>query len=147
MDTTLQIAILSSAFTLLGVGVGAFFSYQISKKQIKAQVQSANHQQWVSELRDTIAEFQGVAFTMRNETNPAKFMRGFKRLSFLRSKCLLLINPKEEQSKKLKEIIDKICVVSLSDKDKPESTGALINSLIEVAQTILGAEWKKVIKG
>lgn len=155
MEIALLTALISSFSALIGVSIGSIVSLRISKRQFSATVLSANRQEWINTLRDTIAEFQSSVVMVSTDTfykhdkpSAQDYLKKIERVSFLRAKTTLLINPSEDDHKKLVEIVDRAFTVGLSRKpDTPDEMGNLQKSLVTVAQAILKREWNRVKEG
>jgi hypothetical protein len=151
-EITILSVIISFLSAIIGVTIGSIVSLRISKRQFAATVLSGNRQQWINTLRDTIAEFQSgvvlISIHKHGEGDKQEYLRKIERIGFLRAKVKLLINPLEEDHKKLVEIIDEQFGIALLKKSEAaDRMGELHGSLTKVAQGILKREWNRVKEG
>jgi hypothetical protein len=155
IEITLLTALISSLSAIVGVSIGSFVSLRISKRQFAVAVLSSNRQQWINTLRDTIAEFQagvvGVSsdpFYKDDKESLQHHLEKIDRMTFLRAKATLLLNPNEEDHKKLIEMIDKVMTIALlKEAERADEMGKLQGSLTTIAQDILKREWNRVKAG
>ncbi len=155
VEITLLTALISFLSAIIGVAIGSFVSLRISKRQFAATVLSGNRQQWINTLRDTIAEFQSSTvqifsdrFYRDDKPSAQEHLRKVERITFLRAKANLLINPVEEDHKKLVELINEALAIALLKKtEAADRMTELQWSLTTVAQGILKREWNRVKEG
>ena len=127
---------------------------ELSKNEIKLEVLSKNRQAWINSLRDELSEFIGLVSAIKNHTI---VMRGDERLvsvkdnfnkvhidtnklDIVKYKIYLLINPNEENSKKMIALLEPIKTKVLQE----ENVDSEIQQLIDISQTILKLEWNRV---
>ncbi len=127
---------------------------ELSKNEIKLEVLSKNRQAWINSLRNELSEFMGLVSAIKNHTI---IMRGDDRLVLVKDsfnkihidtnkldtikyKIYLLINPNEENSKKLIALLEPIKTKVLQE----ENVDNEIQQLIDISQKILKYEWNRV---
>ena len=105
---------------LLGVLVGSLVSLHVAKLNFRAQVQAKHRHEWVSELRETISEYQAFAPTTRPDpteyVGDGKFQltkqdfeysrERLEKASILFNKIKLLLDPKDVQHSELLKAMD-----------------------------------------
>jgi hypothetical protein len=151
--TTEQLNIVVPAITTIaGAAIGAAISYLVGRQQFKANVVSANRQEWINSLRDTVSEYQSsvngmtIFLSTKGEFGSNEFHERFGRLEFLRSKIRLLINPNEVDHQKLVEIISRQKAGQLTDEEFSRILASQ-GELTAITQKILKSEWERVKKG
>jgi hypothetical protein len=143
--TPQALAFLTAAGAVLAsLIVAPFVSVYVARRQVRANVVSANRQKWIDTLRDALSEFSGihlVAFNTRNLQDTDISTKIFS----LQSKILLLTNSNEADHIQLNEIIRKM--VNSSPNDPEVDVWKLHEEMISVAQRILKTEWIRVRSG
>ena len=143
-------AIIGAVSGLIGAGLGAFFSYRIAVKQIRANLVSANRQAWINELRECLSELQSrITFVSILQSVPETgdledVKSSMSRIAFLTHKLTLLINPKEEDHAQLLSLVKEIKGIAVRGGKPPQEKMDAITSL---SQKILKREWERVKKG
>ena len=157
---TLLVAAISTIGAITGVIIGSIVSFLVARQQFKATVISANRQQWINTLRDSIADFQTKAkialtediLSLHATTSVAADAKGhydaLKTMRFLRNKMALLLNPIEADHvqllSSLKELED-FCVHGAPLGEV--SYEKLQDSITLTGQRILKQEWDRVKRG
>ena len=120
----------------------------IAERTIKSQVISANRQQWINTLRDTISEFVSLVwmFSAALVTTEKPFPE-FQRLTQVRTKISLLLNPTEEDHKQLEDLLSK-SIQQIAEEVKKGKVGEgffdLRDQITVISQKILKREWERV---
>ena len=146
------------AASAIGGLLGTFATMHVAKKQIHAQVVSAERMKWIGLLRDSMAEFHGVLFAMSNriqsyheslvtDADVARMDRNVAKMdseTVLYAKICLMLNPNE---------IDHLAYVDLMNDAMKEASNnftgdpEVLGRLLDSAQKILKREWERVKKG
>lgn len=149
----------------------------IAAKNLNAQVLSANRQQWINSLRANLSKFISLSASaiqnkitwyihienipIRNgtETQGREFLNNFfnekHQMVGLATEIQLMLNPREDDSKRIIECLDKI--ISLMDDEDivlfhldvggvKEKYEDYTKNLIAVSQKCLKSEWDRVKK-
>jgi len=127
----------------------SFWSTKINSKNgllnINKTVLSENRQKWINDLRESVSEYIAVHSLLEKGTSDAKSdIEQIKNLTFLQTKIMLMLNPNEEESKKL--------TVEMGKISKPQSKRTDINAseikanIMVLTQKILKTEWERVKK-
>jgi hypothetical protein len=156
------IGIISAATALVASVLGPIVTFQIGRAQIRAAVLSANRQKWIDGFRELIAGFcsQLAAVVQIREkivkdgrVNLAaepEILHQFERLVFTINKIKLMINPLEDDHRKLLEIIESLLSTlrttppSVDVQAMAETTA---RQIVEISQGILRREWLRVQRG
>jgi hypothetical protein len=126
---------------------------EIAQRQIRAESVSANRQAWINNLRDTIAEIQSLAAVLAMDSEDRVYpaterVEKSHRISFLRAKVALLVNPSEADHEQLLrsigQLVDRSVQPGASDgRAFPRMQGEITT----LAQTVLKREWERVKSG
>ena len=154
--------------TLVMVIVGFLITRQQlnqNNEQVKdakrIEVISKNRQDWINTLRSLISDYLGILGNLKPlerlvtidstlEVDKAKMLEKYtlsiRELITVSSKIELLLNPKEEDSKKLIQLLRRSeeNIRIHSSKEKKRDTPNLNKEIIEVSQKILKKEWERV---
>lgn len=141
--------ILNIAGPLLGVIVGALTTYFVKKKSFQAEVVAKSREKWIADLRESIAEFLTLAGTVGscNETGyvDSEFVTRIQRLTFLRTKIELMLNPEEGRHQKLVDLADEVVNAAQSASESQiREMAQPYQELSNVSQRVLKTEWEKV---
>lgn len=152
------VAVVSAVTALCAVLLGPLVSLWAANKQARISLRSNNRQAWINSLRQVLADFSSTArvVALAREFED-KYARSEK-LFFLEEQMKLLLNPSEEDHRKLlatvagarKAAIEIFAAGQNNDeKAKDEAHDRLKASLADVtklAQPILKREWERVKK-
>lgn len=151
---SLVVAAISAGAALFGATVGAVISYFMSRLQFRATVLSANRQAWINDLRSSIAELLSVVTSLgtafkANIGSQQDHARWLERATYLRAKLHLMINPNEEDHKKLVSRVDELLKIVLGGGPDYDETRAadLKIAIMKIAQPLLKREWVRVKRG
>lgn len=142
---------------------------EIATKNIKAQVLSANRQQWINNLRDSTAEYLSAIHSLRKSRTIARHCVALSKkdgtdfltvhreainsmtndarvVENLKYKILLLINPTEPEAIEINRILQEISFNTGSFEEKPNKQKLydLSKELIAITQIYLKNEWVRV---
>ena len=152
--TAPEIAQITTAFTaLLAVVVGPIVTVYVARRQIRASVVSNNRQQWINQLRDTIADLlakQQMARTLNsNFHSDERSLPRIEDVTRLGYKIQLLINPNESDHATLADSIAKI-INSMNMQNEQHSAFDIAKhaeQVLTLSQGILKREWERVKRG
>lgn len=141
---------LASALTALAaVIITPVLTYFNTRKQIRANLVSANRQAWINALREELAELFEL-LTWQYHLRPGTYSgeEGYRyeaekrsRIRLLTNKMRLRLNPNEPDAQELLKDLERL-------QSFDESTFEdLMEKAVSKSQDILKAEWKRVKKG
>jgi len=161
MDPVL-ISLISASTALVASVIGPFVTLTVAKRQFNATVLSANRQKWIETLRDSLAELASLLVTAlfvkskwkdkwdqgRSALNaePA-LLDKLEHIVLAQSKIRLLINPTEADHQHLYQAIDTAIKRLQSEESLDTEIRADIETITELAQSILKREWQRVKLG
>lgn len=158
----LLISLVSACTALVASVAGPIVTLTVAKRQINANVLSANRQKWIESLRDAIAEFIGllvIALVVKSGwqeqweggrgilNKNAALLDKVERMVLTESKIRLLINPLERDHQRLVAAIEAALMRLRSEKSDDAETEKDIQTITGLAQAILKREWQRVKKG
>jgi hypothetical protein len=158
----LLISLISACTALVASIVGPMVTLAVAKRQINANVLSANRQKWIEAVRDMIAELISllVAAVVVKAKWQARWDQGrgplnedpamlskLERIVLARSKIHLLLNPTEADHQHLREAIEAAFKHLQSEHSVESETEADISIIEKLAQAILKREWQRVKHG
>jgi hypothetical protein len=144
------IAVLASSMTALAaVIITPILTYLNARKQIRANLVSANRQAWIDALRDELAElFELLTWQFHLRPGTYSGEEGFRyeaekrsRIRLLTNKIRLRLNPNESDAQVLLGYLDKLQLFDESIFHE------LMEKAVAKGQDILKTEWKRVKKG
>jgi hypothetical protein len=150
MDKT--IPILSLIVAAFAVFVGPLISMRIARRQVISSVQVANkqiiapmRQAWINSLRDLLAELTSSTrhFFFRpgvkDQTGEA-----YRRLELLEHKVQLMLNPNEEDHRKLEDLIRNMIASMQGGKESAGDFMKAYVAVIKLSREVLKREWDRV---
>jgi hypothetical protein len=160
MDPVL-IGVISACTALVASVVGPVVTLVVAKRQINANVLSANRQRWIDTLRDMLAEVvsllaSGWIITSRWQSRAdmtavaadAALLQKLERVVLVQWKIRLLLNPAEGDHQALYQAIETATARLQSDApDVSERLRADVETIARLAQAILKREWERVKRG
>ncbi len=146
------IALVAAVTALCSVLLGPLVSLWVAQKQASVSVLSANRQAWINTLRDQIAEFLSILAVIHagewGQRTEKEYDEELKRLILLVSKIKLMLNPKEEDHKRLSSLLSQAAqTVRARAKDEKlkSAEGVQVGAeVLPLAQSILKREWERV---
>lgn len=146
------ISILSLIIAVFAVFFGPLISIFITKKtlQINSKIASKSlispiRQQWINDLRNIISEIIAKSSYYCVAGTEDRKDKEYYRITELEMKINLLINPKEEDHKKLINLIKEMIENLYIGNQVAESIfWKKHKEVIELSQTILKREWERV---
>ena len=139
-------AVLPLIVAALAVFFGPMIQLIIAKGQIRASVLSTNRQRWIDQLREQLAEVVvavaelGAYHKGRVADGPLILQRT-REMQLCKCKIKLMVNPKEEDHRRLLELLDE--ATAGITKDGGERTADL-PAIVALSQAILKREWERV---
>ena len=162
------VALVSACTALVASVAGPIVTLTVARRQISANVVSANRHRWIESLRDLVAEMIALIATatlVRLELardagtvsaivvrDPAMIEK-VERLVLVRNKIRLMINPNEDDHRELLAAIETAFLRLTGDRamgTPQEATRAMetsIEAITRCAQGILKREWARVKRG
>jgi hypothetical protein len=143
------LAILSAATALFAVVLGPLVSLWAARRQSRVTVLSANRQAWINTLRDLIAECMAISGFIHiadwSHRKQSEFDEKMERFALVVAKIRLMLNPNEQDHKRLSEMLGQLMnsMRSLNEKD-PVKGAQLMKDFVPLSQTILKREWERV---
>ncbi len=144
--------IITALAAVLSAVVGPVAAYFIARKQIRANLVSANRQKWIDAIRDDVSEFLTVwdkfsgLLTKRskegyfdNDKDINEFFESHYRMEFLFTRIKLRLNPGDRNHNTLLEMIE-----ALMKSERSGSGLELPNRIVDWTQHILKAEWDRL---
>lgn len=128
---------------------------ELSKLAIKKDILSKNRQEWINTLRNDISSYLSshelskliIQYNKKGKETPPEYGEEFRKFQLLEYKINLLLNPNEDKSKRLIELMIQLNkstdYYSKSKEDKYEKNK---NEIIKITQSILKEEWERVKK-
>lgn len=142
---------------------------EIATKNIKAQVISANRQQWINNLRESTAEYLSAVHSLRKSRTIARHCLSLSKkdgsdfliahrdainamtndariVENLKYKILLLVNPAEPEAIEINRILQEVSENTGSFDKSPNKTRLyeLSKDLVAITQVYLKNEWVRV---
>lgn len=124
-----------------------------SKQVIKKDILSKNRQEWINTLRDSISDYLSshelskliVKYDKKGTETPPEYRSEFKKWQSLYYKIKLMLNPNEDKSRKLIELMTQLNLSTDYYSNEKEAKYEIIqNEIIQVTQSILKEEWERV---
>ncbi len=143
------LAIFSAATALFAVVLGPLVSLWAARRQSRVTVLSANRQAWINVLRDLLAECMAISGFIHiadwSNRKQSEFDEKMERFALVVSKIRLMLNPTEQDHKRLSEMLGELMNSMRSIKEKDAVKGAqLMKDFVPISQTILKSEWERV---
>jgi hypothetical protein len=157
------LSVISACTALVASVLGPAVTLAVAKRQVNANVLSANRQKWIESVRDLLAELislftlagvlratwkDGWAQGMGPVAADAALREKLERLVLVTSKIRLMINPAEPDHQELYRTIEAALLRFKSDDELREAdTHADVERITLLAQAILKREWQRVKLG
>lgn len=147
------LALVSAITALCAVLLGPLVSLWAALKQSRVTVLSGNRQAWINTLRDLIAEYIAIVAVVHAgdwaQKSEEEFDQKLERLTLIRTKITLMINPNEEDHERLVKLLQAISQTlggraAGGEKRDMKKAAELHNELCPLAQAILKREWERV---
>jgi hypothetical protein len=129
-------------------------TFDVTRQQIAATIVSASRREWISELRNALAAFQAATNELLyqrtlGETSKWQDHPSFQPANELRFKIALLINPNEDDHRRLLALVDeRMNLLAVQPSSELLKASQLVGAQItDVAQHILKREWERVKEG
>jgi len=126
---------------------------ELTTKTLRANIVSANRQQWINELREVVSKFIceshaiSVVYYRQAQTGEGievtdEWAEMAKQLAYYSAKIELMMNPSESETRQTLAIINQIRTDMQSLNF--ETIGNSIEALTSVMNTVFTNEWKKI---
>ena len=119
-------------------------------KQLHADVVLGSRRQWLSELRDALAEYVATNISVASGaglSSASGDMIKYERATYLRAKIIMLLNPKESSHQELLDVLHRAMAAAIRPPDDNVGEVAVsTNDLLELAQQVLKSEWEVIKK-
>jgi len=139
----LYITAIAAIIGALFAGAGLFIQKKISWQRSVEQV-AVFRQNWINELRNSMAEFQGIATGAKDSPHLAeKFYE-------LGTRIELLMNKNDDDYRALQDLLYEYLHTSLKNRNNTDHLAKLEDSFsinpefVEVCQRILKREWERL---
>ncbi len=158
----LVISLISASTALVASVLGPIVSLRVARRQFNATVLSTNRQKWIETLRDMLAELISLmvsALYIRSAwkskwdkgrgplREDAALLDKLERIVLAESKIRLLLNPTEVDHQQLYRAIETAIKRLKAEESLDSDTEADIETITNLAQTILKREWQRVKLG
>ena len=160
------VPIASLVVAALAVVVGPWVSWRVAKAASETSARIANQQvvapmrqAWINTLRDRIAEIlstshwyhvSGMSDSHEPADDPGEdpaFREVDRKLLFLRRQVELMLNPHEEDHRRLVESLDEVVRAGLGHGEAAMGIGGKFETATVLAQSVLKREWQRVKQG
>lgn len=145
------IPILSLVVAILAVLVGPIISWKVAKRHVASSLKIANkqivapmRQAWINSLRDLIAEISSSALHYYQAGYEDRKDEEYKRMTELEGKISLMLNFKEDDHKKLHDLISKMLASIEREKGGDNIFIATHPEVLALSRDILKREWNRV---
>jgi uncharacterized protein YneF (UPF0154 family) len=145
------IPILSLIVAILAVFLGPFISWKIAKRQVSSSLKIANkqivapmRQAWINSLRDLIAEISSSALHYYQTGYEDRKDEEYKRMTELEGKISLTLNFREDDHKKLHDLIRKMIASLERGKEGDNIFIETHPQVMALSRDILKREWNRV---
>lgn len=143
------LAILFAATALSAVVLGPIVSLWAARRQSRVTVLSSNRQAWINTLRDLLAECMAISGFIHiadwSGRKQSEFDEKMERFALVVSKIRLMLNPKEQDHKRLDGMLGELMNSMRSLNEKDAFKGAqIMKDFVPLTQTILKREWERV---
>jgi hypothetical protein len=161
MDTT-TLSLVSACTALVASVVGPVVTLAVARRQINANVLSANRQKWIESLRETMAEMISlmVAVIVVKQNWHGEWRRGrgaiaadpalldkLERMILVGWKIRLLLHPSEPEQVALVRRLDEALTRLEAEVTDEQGTREDVEALTTMAQHILREAWRRVKAG
>ena len=145
------IPVLSLIVAALAVFVGPLISWLVTKRQIASSLEVANkqiiapmRQTWINNLRDLIAELTSSALHYHVAGFEERTDEEYRRLTLLEYKVALMLNPLEDDHRRLEELIRKM-ISALERGREGEAEFVEVHPAVkDLSRQIFKREWNRV---
>jgi hypothetical protein len=155
------LTLISASTALVASIAGPAVSLLIARRQISANVVSANRQKWSESLRDLVAEmisllttgaYIKLALHRREEDirpDNVRMLEKIERILLVKAKIRLLVNPGDRDHRALLAAIETPFqrLWQQDEQDVVAAVNADIDDIAKHAQVILRREWLRVKRG
>jgi hypothetical protein len=145
------IPVLSLVVAAIAVFVGPLISLRIARRQVMSSLAVANkqitapmRQAWINSLRDLLAEISSSALHYFVAGFEDRRDEDYQRVTLLEHKIQLMLNPKEEDHKKLEQFIRTMIKAIESGKEGDSDFMAAHPKVVALSREVLKREWDRI---
>jgi hypothetical protein len=158
----MDIPTLSLIVAALAVFFGPIISWRIAKQQIGASSDLANaqinaalltsnkqivapmRQAWINDLRDLLAELSSNILHYYLAGFEDRTDKEYQRLALIESKVKLMLNPREQDHRRLEELIRALVTTIERQSKFIDEFSELHDELVSLSRDVLKREWDRV---
>lgn len=152
MDKLTQIIpVLSLVVAAVAVFVGPLISLKIARRQVASSLEVANkqviapmRQAWINNLRDLLAELSSSSLHYYVAGFEDRSDQDYLRLTLLEHKVQLMLNPKEEDHRRLEQLIRTAISALNAGPAGRENFEAVHPEIMKLSREVLKREWDRV---
>ena len=145
------IPVLSLLVAALAVFVGPFISLRIARRQVISSLEVANkqivapmRQAWINSLRDVLSELTSSALHYLVAGYEDRTDEEYQRLTLLEHKVGLMLNFKEEDHRKLEQLIRTMISSLDTGKEAEKDFQEAYPEVLKLSREVLKREWDRV---
>jgi hypothetical protein len=145
------IPVLSLLVAALAVFVGPFISLRIARRQVISSLEVANkqivapmRQAWINSLRDVLSELTSSALHYLVAGYEDRTDEEYQRLTLLEHKVGLMLNFKEEDHRKLEQLIRTMISSLETGKEAEKDFQEAYPEVLKLSREVLKREWDRV---
>ena len=145
------IPVLSLLVAALAVFVGPFISLRIARRQVISSLEVANkqivapmRQAWINSLRDVLSELTSSALHYLVAGYEDRTDEEYQRLTLLEHKVQLMLNFKEEDHRKLEQLIRTMISSLDTGKEAEKDFQEAYPEVLKLSREVLKREWDRV---
>jgi hypothetical protein len=143
---------LAAISSLVAVIIGPFVGIHVANHQIRISTVSANRVEWISQLRDLIAEllaeYRMIDFDTPPGNQPKIDKATLQDLYRIETRIKLMLNPDDSDHKELIRTVENAVTYAGSfDKNKLEKITEQLKAIQTTATVVLKNEWGVVKTG
>ena len=146
----MDVSTLSLIVAVLAVVVGPYVSLTIARRQIRASLEVSNkkitapmRQEWINKLRELLAELTSIAEHYYVVGFEDRTDEEFQRLTLLQAHIRLILNPNEDDHRRLEELMRRM-LIALLEKAKFDEFQGLLVEVVTLSRKIFKREWDRV---
>ena len=145
------IPLMSLVVAALAVLVGPLISWRIARRQLASSLEVANkqiiapmRQAWINNLRDLLAELTSSALHYHVAGFEERTDEEYRRLTLLEHKIALMLNPLEEDHKRLEQLIRLMISGLERGREGAAEFPNLHPAVMDLSRQIFKREWNRV---
>ena len=145
------VTILSLSIAALAVFVGPFVTWIVAKRQSQLSLAIANkqiiapmRQAWINNLRDLVAELSSSTLHYWQAGYEHRTDEEYQRLTLLQHKVLMMLNPNEDDHRRLEELIRNLIMSLESGREGEDGFVKAHPAVTDLSRQIFKREWNRV---